>query len=155
MNIFYLCYQQSHCAEMLCDKHVVKMILEYAQLLSTAHFVLDKSNVGYKPTHINHPCAIWARAGLGNYMWLFKMFIAALDEYTYRYSKIHKSSELIAVLQNPPDNIRIKAFVEPPQAMPIEYKSSSTIIAYQNYYKFGKIHLHKWKKRNVPEFIYE
>jgi len=41
LNLFYLDRDPQLCAQMHCDKHVVKMILEYAQLLSTAHRLLD------------------------------------------------------------------------------------------------------------------
>ena len=41
MNIFYLDRDPVIAAQMMCDKHVVKMILESAQMLSTAHRVLD------------------------------------------------------------------------------------------------------------------
>lgn len=153
MNIFYLNHNVYKCAEAHCDRHVVKMILEYAQLLSTAHFVLDGVTVGYKPTHRNHPCAVWVRTGIGNYMWLFDMFVALLGEYTYRYGKVHKSSELVTVLQIPPDNITLKGFGEPPQAMPDEYKRQRALDGYREYYRHGKGHLHSWKKRSVPEFI--
>ena len=154
MNIFYLCRDVHLCAQMLCDRHVVKMILEYAQILCTAHYVLDKEIVGYKPTHVNHPSTKWCREGLGNYMWLYNMFIATLNEYTYRYGKVHKSSELVEVLQTPPDNIPLRAFEEPPQAMPEEYKSvRGSIDAYRNYYAYGKAHLHAWKRRPTPQFI--
>lgn len=57
MNIFYLSRDPVLCAEMHCDKHVVKMILETAQLLSTAHWELG-STAPYKPTHKNHPLAL-------------------------------------------------------------------------------------------------
>ena len=41
MNIFYLHENPEICAEYHCDKHVVKMILETAQMLSTAHRIID------------------------------------------------------------------------------------------------------------------
>jgi len=106
MNIFYLDHDVRKCAEMHNDKHVVKMILEYAQLLSTAHRVLDGilstgisvsgrkrtvyvladnlDAVLYSATHVNHPSAIWVRQSDKNYDWLFGLFQALMDEYTYR-----------------------------------------------------------------------
>ncbi len=51
MNIFYLDHDVYKCAEMHNDKHTVKMILEYAQLLSTAHRFLDGTLIdGYSKT---------------------------------------------------------------------------------------------------------
>lgn len=41
MNIFYLHESPAFAAEMHCDQHVRKMLIESAQLLSTAHRVLD------------------------------------------------------------------------------------------------------------------
>jgi len=85
MNIFYLDKDPRICAENHCDKHCVKMILEYAQLLSTAHRVLDgdpnqelpdgRQDVLYKATHVNHPSAVWVRQNEANYKWLYKMWI--------------------------------------------------------------------------------
>ena len=142
------------CAQMHVDKHVVKMILEYAQLLSTAHCVIDGIQVAYKKTHVNHPSAVWARSSMCNYMWLYRLFCALLDEYTYRYNKVHKCAELKPILCIPPDNIKLSRFTEPPPAMPDEYKvSDSSIESYISYYKYGKCHLHSWKKRQIPCFI--
>lgn len=154
MNIFFLFYNVKECAEAHVDKHVVKMILEYAQLMSTAHVVLDDKQVGYKKTHTNHPSAIWVRQSQRHYVWLFRLFECLLQEYTYRYGKIHKTSELLEVLRIPPENISFKEFVEPPQAMPDQYKvQGNSIEAYRNYYIHGKKHLHCWSKREQPIFF--
>ena len=69
------------------------MILEYAQILSTAHRVLDNNNNEglYKATHINHPSTIWARTTSENYKWLYDLFLSLLDEYTFRYNKFHST----------------------------------------------------------------
>src|SRR5574343_549928 len=105
MNIFYLDHNTGVCSRYHCDKHVVKMILEYAQLLSTAHHILDKDgapSVLYKPTHINHPSAVWARANAENYRWLVSLFIDLNKEYTFRYNKRHKSKSLLSSFLNVP-----------------------------------------------------
>ena len=103
MNIFYLDRSPSIAAEMACDKHVVKMILESAQLLSTAHRVIDgdeyADKVGlYKMAHKNHPSTIWTRTSTENYMWLNRYFGALCREYTYRYGKHHASERLAGPL---------------------------------------------------------
>ena len=112
MNIFYLHEDTKECAKQHLDKHVVKMILEYAQLLSTAHRFLDgiqvvglsksgrkqtryelsdnRDGILYSATHINHPSAIWVRKSKENYIWLSNMLLALCGEYTYRYGKTHK-----------------------------------------------------------------
>ena len=75
MNIFYLDPNPLKAAAYHNDKHVVKMILEYAQLLSTAHRVLDEipkdEGVFYKACYINHPCGVWTREVSGNYEFLY------------------------------------------------------------------------------------
>ena len=162
MNIFYLDNNQSICAKYHVDKHVVKMILEYAQLLSTAHRVLDDQQLDpdmglsiYKLTHKNHPSTIWVRKSASNYRWLYEMWISLMDEYTYRYGKQHASGRLIDYLVNLPKNIStVGVFTEPTPAMPEEYMvPADSIQSYRNYYIKDKIHLHNWKQREVPSFI--
>ena len=92
MNIFVLDYNPTRAAKMQCDKHVVKMALETAQLLCTA---FPGGTAPYKLTHFNHPCAIWCRESLKNYNWLIDHGIALCDEYQHRYGKTHKSKEVI------------------------------------------------------------
>ena len=69
MNIFYLDEDTEICAQYHCDKHVVKMILEYAQILCTVLHELGQE-APYRPTHRNHPCTVWARESLDNWIWL-------------------------------------------------------------------------------------
>ena len=94
MNIFYLDRDPKIAAQMMCDKHVVKMILESAQMLSTAHRVLDgdeyaDKNGLYKKAHVNHPSSIWVRCSYQQYKWLYDHMVALMEEYTYRLSLIH------------------------------------------------------------------
>ena len=178
MNIFYLDHDVRKCAEMHNDKHVVKMILEYAQLLSTAHRVLDGvelislSDSGrkkkfwtlgdsrdytlYKATHINHPSAVWVRKSVQNYMWLAEMLEVLCGEYTYRYGKVHKVERdgLMQLLKNEfPKNLPIAPFTEPTPAMPDDVKIiGDSIKSYRNYYINNKAHLANWKKRTTPEW---
>jgi hypothetical protein len=175
MNIFYLDRDVIKCAEMHNDKHCVKMILEYAQLLSTAHRVLDgNATVGvsasgrkrttyvldsssdsilYSATHINHPSAVWVRQSDANYAWLYRLFGALMDEYTYRYGKIHSCERLSQALSYRPQNIYVGPFNEPTPAMPDEVKIvGDSLASYRNYYIKNKAHLASWKKRNIPEW---
>ena len=71
MNIFYIDTCPVKAAQMQCDKHVVKMVLESAQMLCTAHHSFWQHDVPYKPTHRNHPSAVWARSNSKHYDWLF------------------------------------------------------------------------------------
>ena len=174
MNIFYLDHDPHTCAVMHNNKHVVKMILEYAQLLSTAHRFLDgvlvdtysktgrkqkryvlNSNLDsvlYASTHINHPSAIWVRQRESHYRWLFGLWIELMNEYTYRYGKVHASSRLIGYLNRPPTNIEFGGgFDQPTPAMPDKYKvPGDSIQSYKNYYNGDKQHLANWKNRIQP-----
>lgn len=177
MNIFYLDKDPVVAARWMVDKHVVKMILESAQLLCTAHRLLDgvetlgKSATGrnvkrwvlsdarepvlYSATHINHPSAVWCRQSVENYNWLTDHMFALLHEYTHRYNKQHKiEGELSYMLQSPPHNLREYDSTLMPSAMADEYKiSDDPIVNYRNYYKIGKSRMHKWTNRQPPEWI--
>ena len=179
MNIFYISEDPVQAAQWMFDKHVVKMILESAQLLSTAHRLLDgeqimgKSKTGrnakrwklhdsretvvYQATHINHPSAVWCRASVENYNWLADHLHALLQEYTYRYGKKHKvEGDLAYMLMSPPKNLQEYDMTTMPSAMADEYKiSDDPIVNYRNYYKLGKARMHSWKNRQPPEWINE
>ena len=150
MNIFYLDHDPSICAQLHCDKHVVKMIIEYAQLMSTAHQVLDGPNDNlYKPTHINHPSAIWVRQSKANYDWLFELWTMMLAEYTHRHHKQHACSRLYKDLFVAPRNISDGPFTEPTPAMPDEYKvPGNSIKSYHQYYVGAKHKFLTWKNRD-------
>ena len=152
MNIFYLDEDLRKCAELHCDKHVVKMILEYAQLLSSACRV-SGLDVGYKLTHKNHPCAIWTRASESNYLWLVDLAHHVNEEYKYRYGHTcnHKSFDLICELPLP--ELPKLGWTEPPKCMPDEFKVPSVIKSYHNYYKGAKANIATYKNRNIPEFM--
>ena len=156
MNIFFLHRSARICARLHCDKHVVKMILEYAQLLSGAWHVLDHNHSFFEPTykltHKNHPCAKWVRSSVGNYKWLCKLGLSLCKEYTFRYGKVHKSEEIILNLSEHMIPINEHNFTEPPQAMPDLYKDKDAVFAYHKYYMAEKKHILNWKKRKVPKF---
>jgi hypothetical protein len=174
MNIFFLDRNPFQAAKMHHDKHVVKMILETAQLLSTAHRVLDgteyidassgrrikryklndsRENVLYKATHMNHPSAVWVRKTSGNYCWTYKLFNFLLAEYTHRYGKHHKCEELKYDLGNLPKNIINDDITEIPQAMPEQYKDSDPVRGYRNYYIAEKKGQSKYTNRKVPTWL--
>ena len=151
MNIFILDYDVKKCAEYHVDKHVVKMILETAQLLCGVHWV-SGGNAPYKLSHKNHPCAIWARESLTNYLYLCELGLELSREYTYRYGKKHKSQEIIEWCIDNKPNIVDKGFTEPAKAMPDEYKVKSVVESYRNYYKGAKSGFATWKQRETPEW---
>lgn len=176
MNIFFLSRNPVLAAQYHNDKHIVKMILESAQLLSTAHRVLDgtlghrlsqsgaklkdwilpdaRQDLLYKATHVNHPCAIWCRATSGNYRWLYDLFIELGKEYSYRYAgKTHLSIiKLADVLNELPYTIPVADFYDPPQAMPDECKDEDAVTAYRNYYIIHKSEISVWTKREKPHW---
>ena len=145
MNIFYLHECPDKAARLQYNKHVVKMILESAQMLCTAHHCYgDKyqvENVPYKQAHLNHPSTIWTRRSKSTYMWLYNHMIALGDEYKKRYGKTHlsitKCKDFLAI---PPRHIQGDDWCQPPQAMPDEYKTECSIQAYWNYY-IGEKHV--------------
>ena len=157
MNIFYLDEDVSKAAQYHNDKHCVKMILEYAQLMCTAHRELDGPNVDehlYKSTHKNHPSAKWVRENAYNYWWLYQLWIKLCDEYTHRYGKTHLTdTKLRKLLRYPPKTIPLNTiFTQPPPAMPDDVKHIDSIMAYRNYYKKYKSHLATWTKRETPSW---
>lgn len=123
MNIFILDKDPVLAAQLQCDKHVVKMIVESAQMLSTAHRMLDGKLIKklsksgkrmvkyydlyegaddleaemlyYKAVHHGHPCTVWTMQSSENYHWHYQHFIALCDEYTHRYGKVHKTDGLL------------------------------------------------------------
>lgn len=163
MNIFYVHNCPTTAATMLCDKHVVKMILETAQLLSTAHRVLDgderADDLGlYRATHKNHPSAVWVRKGALNYIWTARHLAALCREYTLRYDKTHKTERLLVGLSMLPYNIpRDVGRSEPPACMPDQYKRACTVTAYRLYYVAEKAYFAKWygSPEKGPDWFYD
>lgn len=158
MNIFYVDTCPTKAAQAMCNSHVVKMILESAQLLCGVHHWYAESQPWmYRETHINHPSAKWARSSWCHYDWLHQHAMALCSEYTYRYGRVHKSQELIERLAAAPLRLQVKphTWADPPQAMPDAFKHTNTITAYRMYYTHGKHHLHKWTRRPPQSWIKE
>lgn len=157
MNIFFLDWNPRKAAEYHCDKHVVKMIIETAQMLYSAHWVLESNlpDNAYKLAHKNHPCSIWVRKSLGNYLWLCSLGIWLCREYTFRYKKIHKTQAHIEWLFENHPKLEKVWMTKPAQAMPPEYKTGNTIQAYQTFYIKSKVArgFVKYTSRERPEFL--
>jgi hypothetical protein len=180
MNIFYIHSNPKICAEMHVDRHVCKMVIEYAQLLSTAHRVIDgveyygktannrnikrwklpdeRENDLMLASHINHPSAVWCRQSKENYMWLYTLWKELLSEFTYRYGKIHACARLLDTLKNPPSNISNLPFTEPTPAMPDDCKvPGDSLTSYRRYYVINKTHLWSWSgkinSRERPQWL--
>lgn len=180
MNIFYVDESPEQAAAMLCDKHVIKMITESAQMLSTCHRVLDgqlakgPSNSGkrqvplytlsnavldktlYKAVHFNHPCNIWLREDISNYMWLVLHLDAMSREYSRRYKgRVHKCDSMIPLFkENFPTNISNKAPTPPAIAMPDDCKvPGNPVQSYRNFYIKYKSRFAKWTATEIPQWF--
>ena len=169
MNIFAVDKDPKISAQQLCDKHVVKMVLETAQMCSTTmhnwHSLPDNmldyptdllENI-YKPAYQNHPMTKWVGYLRCNMLWALQHGLAIGEEYRYRYDKDHSST---AILQKMKDYMEYMGWwlesdrhTEPPQCMPDEYKCDDYVEAYRNYYREGKAHILKWTNREKPEWI--
>jgi len=171
VNIFFLDYDPQQAAQYHCNVHVLKMIIETAQLLSTAHWMLNPEETQnyvdkteneyiYNKTHVNHPCAIWVRENSANYSWAVDLGLALLNEYYYRYEKSqHATAPKTQWLAKhyPVDIEKRDTITKPALAMPDEYKDPNPVIAYRKYYIYGKYEqkpiFRKYKKRSIPKFI--
>jgi hypothetical protein len=150
MNIFILHNSPVKAAEYHCDKHVVKMIIEYGQILATSHRLINgipgtlaRFRAGKSPvqenygwvlpgestlaprmplaTHIHHPCVKWATASSGNYVWVYCLFVALLREYTRRYGRVHPYDRHVETFSDEPDGIHRGDLTPFVCAMPGQY----------------------------------
>lgn len=160
---------------MAVDNHVLKMGIESAQMMSTAHRMLDgelyyertkngrkikrwrlhdqREEVLYKATHYNHPSNVWVRTAVENYNWMVDHLHGLLSEFEHRYGKKHKTADLLYQLGSPPLNLKKWDWTTPPLCMDDVYKRNGVVDSYRNFYNKGKAHLHGWKNREVPEWI--
>lgn len=167
MNIFYLDKDPYAVPSYMSNKHVVKMIVESAQMLSTTirvvegekktiikngrkntvyvHPVLD--DVLYKAVSVNHPCTIWVRSNQKHFNWLLNHFKALCKEYTNRYNKVHLTQRKLLNIFYCPNNIPNISFFDPPLAMPDEYKTKDCIESYRIYYEKEKLFTQQDKER--------
>lgn len=181
MNIFALDADPAIAAKYHNNKHVVKMILELCQILSTAHRVLDgeqgfrlsannrkiktwmlsdhREQILYSATHVNHPSCIYARSGSFEYTWTQQLLVELCKEYTYRYGKVHASESkgVVMTLSQLPNNIKqTTEFRLPTPAMPDEYKTGDVVESYRNYYIGSKQRMAQWNGKNngrdVPDW---
>jgi len=182
MNIFVLDRDPVIAAQSQCDKHVVKMIVESAQMLSTAHRIIDgkittrpsksgkqmvryyqlgdqREDLLYKAVHHNHPCTIWTTENSANYRWHYRHFIALCDEYTYRYNKVHRSRDrlaeaLRALPVNIPESCQMTPFRLAMGDSP-ESVQSDPVNAYQHFYQTKQSRFKMvWSKRPTPSWFH-
>ena len=182
MNLFVLDKHPVVSAQLQCDKHVVKMIVESAQMLSTVHRMLDgiattgPSNSGkriskkwihpdavmeqilYKAVHIYHPCTVWTMKSNNNYTWHWIHFTALCDEYTYRYGKVHSTDKLLRdVLKQLPRNIPVGYLTNQPLAMksnPECMNPNDVVGSYRSFYQTKQERFKmSWTNRPIPDWF--
>lgn len=177
MNIFYLDKNPIIAAQMSCDKHVCKMIIESAQMLSTAHRIIDgieyygKTANGrkikrwkhpdndleqslYLGSHVKHPSTIWVMQSAYNYNWLYRHMIELNEQFKLRYNKTvdHMTIQKLGnILRNPPKNISLnKIGTEPTPAMPDECKIPGDVVgSYRKYYIMKKREFATWRSPSI------
>ena len=180
MNIFVLDDNPTLAAQLQCDKHVVKMIVESAQMLSTAHRLLDgklvegvsksgrkskqwhlsdyRNDTLYKAVHMNHPCTVWTMESSANYVWHYIHFLSLCDEYTFRYRKIHATDKLLKdILCKIPRNIPKVGrtpFKLAMNASPECVVPNNPVASYRNFYKTKQSRFKMaWTSREIPEWF--
>jgi hypothetical protein len=167
MNIFVLSRNVRTCARMHCDQHVVKMPLESAQLLSIALHCADSARwqelngcgLVYKPTHFNHPCALWTRACINNYLWLAALGLELCAEYEYRFGEAkgakHRCEPVLrALIGNAPALPRKRCITPFALAMPEECQiANDPVASYRQYYIQHKLPFARWTKRERPDWV--
>jgi len=158
VNIFYLHSNPDVAARYHCDKHVTKMIVESAQLLSTAHHVLTPNEANprlYKETHRNYPCALWVRHSLLHYDWVFRLMSSLCHEYSYRFGKKHKTErEVLPLLLLAPRTIDAEALFEsPPLCMPEQYWGDDAVLSYRAYYRAEKAGFATYRGVHAPFWL--
>ena len=151
LNIFILDRDHNRNAQMHCDQHVVKMILESAQILCT---VLHGRGVDapYRPTHRNHPCVLWADESYDNYRWLIGLARALHAEYQFRFGeqRTHASMRVIEFADN--YSFESKGLTPFVQCMPEAYQiSNNPVRAYRTYYRNDKLSFARWTRRGIPK----
>ena len=182
MNIFVLDESPVASARLQCDKHVVKMIVESAQMLSTAHRMLDgamekrpsksgkmmvkyyrldnpkREGLLYKAVHFAHPCTVWTMESKANYQWHYNHFIALCDEYRYRYGKTHKTDQLLRYeLYDAPKNIPdigLTPFNLAMGAAPQCMHPDDPVRSYREFYQTKQDRFKMaWTRREIPEWF--
>jgi hypothetical protein len=100
MNIFAVDADPLRAARMLPDRHVTKMILESAQMLSLVYspHYWDIGTIAkvdgtpfktQKGAFKKHPCTMWAAEAVQNCAWLIQHATGLCTEFRLRYGRLH------------------------------------------------------------------
>jgi len=156
MQIFILDLDLVKCAQYHCDKHIVKMPTESAQLLCSAHHLTtNRKDIPYKKTHTNHPCLKWVLESKSNYLWLLSLLNEQLKEYTHRYGRRHKTTDVYEWLVKNDINLKDNGLTKFALTMPEQYKSNNAVESYRNFYIAEKLYFLKYTKRDIPYWLSE
>lgn len=164
-QLLYTAHWVIHYPHILEYKAPVKLAIVQKNLavppsISTAPPSLSRPDEpGFRPCHIHHPCAVWVRASLQNYIFAAKLAIALAEEFRYRYPKkgAHACKDHAHwLLENYPSfmlDIGRTPFV---QAMDVQFRREDPIEGYRNYYRTSKKDrgLLQYKKRLPPDWLY-
>ena len=151
MNRFILDTTPRASAQAHCDKHVVKMIVEEAQMLSTVHVEYGNDDPRlYRPTHRRHPCTLWAGQSRSNYRWAYQLFQSLISEYDYRYRRHHASLRLLQPLLHPPADMPELGLTPFPQSVPEDLRGDDPVTAYRAFYLRDKARFATWTRRQPP-----
>ena len=147
MNIFATDACPIQSAKNMCIAHQNKMMQESIQLLSTAHFVLDGVQRGTKPTHVNHPSAVFVRESSGNYFWVLTHAITLSVMYTERTGKVYGYFKYLQDVMTSPVNIQVAPLGDFPMCMPDEYKLKAFFDVYKAYKMYLNVKYKEWINR--------
>lgn len=178
MNIFFLDIDPIKCAHYHCNKHIVKMITEHAQMMSMAIWYHDRKQalrlyekgrimnappeVTGKPprtdSHLMHPCTMWVRESRKHFDWLKLMSAEMAHEYYLRFGQFHNpprhhSSYVDCIAHLNSSKIPDSPWESPPQAMPEEFRGPDAAEAYKRLYGLDKIRFARWTVREMPEWF--
>jgi len=172
MNRFIIEEDVEAIAKSLCDKHVVKMPLEEAQMLCTSiwHHAPEYAaeHELYKPVHQKHPCTLWAMKTRANFIFSFNLYTAMLCEYHYRYGKWHGAGNPSTTNVNarPQHLLYAKKFIPEGDMTPhpqcfsghddLKTDEDYPIEAYRAFYRVDKLSFARYNHgRNMPQWLYK
>ena len=152
MNIFFLDRCPKQAAVYQCDRHVIKMILESAQMLCVTMHEFNVPDVPYGATHRNHPCSIWARSAWHNHLWLLEHAYALAEEHRRRWhpSATGYQHASVSVLdwcakQDVRSRFPQVELTMPALAMPDDLKCDDPVESYRRYYRSVKAGFATWR----------
>lgn len=152
MNVFYLSENPTRAAYYHCDKHIVVMPKESAQMICTNLHLVGVTDVPFKKTHENHPCTVWARDNRENFELLCEFMFHLSAEYSARYNRVHLAFKLVEPFMTRQfiKKFPSGAFTPPPQCMPEQFRGPSTVLAYREFYNKDKSRFAQWRYSEVP-----